>query len=119
MARADGATDFLSLGNDQLVMEVSSIYREHDCLSFTSVENEWDMERRHSRMARMLGFAKAVPSQTAVLTDNTSFYFAAQIERVLPWPLVIAMSVEDDVACVPDVLHKLTPMTLIAATRST
>ena len=90
-----GITALASFDDGQLVMEINGSPNVIDAISFTAVENESDMERRHRRIVRILDYCGVDRSALAILAGPKSFYVAAEIERVLPWPLSIFLCDSD------------------------
>lgn len=92
LATTDGVTDLAYLDDEQLVMEINPAEPVIDQLTFTPIENEFDVERRYRRIARILKHCEVERSGLAILADSNTFYVAAEIERVLPWPVSILLT---------------------------
>ena len=87
-----GIADLACLDEGQLIMELNAFSENEMNVPFTPLENEYDMDRRYHRMVNILGLAGANPEFTVVVCDDTTLYFAAEIERVLSWPIAVIFS---------------------------
>lgn len=119
LEKADGATDLVSLDDEQLVMELNGLSSVHDTFPFTPLENENDMERRYRRVVKVLHLVGASRQSLILLTDDQSIYFASEIERVLPWPIVIALcggNGDSTSIAVPPIVGTMSGATIVLAT---
>ena len=114
LAEGNGVSDVAYMEDGQLVMELTGTV-DGNALPFSAVENECDMERRYTRITKMLTSIGADPNATLIVADNETLYYAAQLERILPWPIGIVLLGDKHAVEAPDRLWNLDPACVIWA----